>query len=156
MTANDDTPSTGKEASGTDYEIHTDGGVSRRVFLAAAATLGGLPALGGTAAGSTDDDEGARTGDESTDYGPSTVVEAWGDLETWTGGHNKTEVQVSSHPEGIGLQLANGDGVMSVLLLPEDIEPLCRELLDAKAQTKPEAVAHSREWIVEDFREGGR
>lgn len=44
MTANDDTPSMGKEASGTDHELHTDGGVSRREVLSTAAALSVLPA----------------------------------------------------------------------------------------------------------------
>ena len=44
MTANESTPSPGKEASGTDGELQTDGGVSRREVLSAAAALSVLPA----------------------------------------------------------------------------------------------------------------
>lgn len=157
MTANESTPSTGKEASGTDHELHTDGGVSRRVFLGAAAALSALPAVGGaTAAGDTGGDGSARTADESTDYGYSNVVDTSGGLDLHVGmdGNYETSVTVSSHPEGIGLKLSNEIGTMSVLLLPEDIEPLCRELLDAKAKTQPEEVEYSREWIAEDFRGG--
>jgi len=45
-------------------------------------------------------------------------------------------------------------GQMNVLLLPEDIEPLCRELLDARDKTRPEDVECAREWITEDYRDG--
>jgi hypothetical protein len=69
-------------------------------------------------------------GDDEPDYGRNTVVKTSGGLEVWTEGNNETKVQVSSHPEGIGLKLSNGMGQMSVLLLPEDIKPLCRELLE--------------------------
>lgn len=77
-----------------------------------------------------------------------------GGLEVWSEGNHETKVRVSSHPEGIGLKLSNEMGQMNVLLLPEDIEPLCWELLDAKAKTQPEEVEYSREWITEDFRDG--
>jgi len=46
-------------------------------------------------------------------------------------------------------------GQMNVLLLPEDIEPLCRKLLDARDKTRPEDVEGAREWITEDYRDGG-
>lgn len=36
--------------------------------------------------------------------------------------------------EGIGLKLSSEIKQMDVLLLPEDIGPLCRELLNAKAK----------------------
>jgi len=67
MTANDDTPSTGKEpAESIDDELQTDGGVSRRQFLGAAAALAALPAASGTGAAasrievSSDDYESTR------------------------------------------------------------------------------------------------
>jgi len=141
----------------TDYELHTDGGVSRRVFLGAAAALSALPAVGGVAAAEdTSGDESARTADESTDYGYSNVVDTSGGLDLHVGmdGNYETSVTVSSHPEGIGLKLSNEIGAMSVLLLPEDIEPLCRELLDARAKTREDDVEYSREWITEEFRDG--
>jgi hypothetical protein len=140
-----------------DHELHTDGGVSRRVFLGAAATLSALPVAGGaTAAEDTGGDESARTADESTDYGYSNVVDTSGglDLHVGTDGNYETSVTVSSHPEGVGLKLSNEVGTMSVLLLPKDIEPLCRELLDARAKTREDDVEYSREWITEEFRGG--
>lgn len=75
-----------------------------------------------------------------------------GGLEVWSEGNHETKVRVSSYPEGIGLKLSNEMGQMNVLLLPEDIEPLCRELLDAKAKTQPEEVEYSREWITRTTR----
>jgi len=135
-----------------------DSGISRRVFLGAAAALSSLPVVGGTAAadGGNPDDEYVPPKESDIDYGRQNVVNTSGGLELYVGmdGENKTSVTVSSHPEGIGLRLLNEIGGMSVLLLPEDTEPLCRELLDAKAKTRPEDVEHSREWITEDYREG--
>jgi hypothetical protein len=159
MTANEPTPGNGKEPSGTDSELQTDGGVSRRVFLGAAATLSALPAFGGTAAadGGSDETEYVAPKDSDTDYGFNSVVDTSGGLDLHVGadGNYETSVTVSSHPEGIGLRLSNEIATMSILLLPEDIEPLCQELLDAKAKTRPEEVEYSREWITEDFRNGG-
>lgn len=64
MTANDDTPSTDKEPTeSTDHELHTDGGVSRRRFLSAAAALGALPVASGTGAAAS------RLDVSSDDYG---------------------------------------------------------------------------------------
>jgi hypothetical protein len=76
------------------------------------------------------------------------------DLHVGMDGTHETKVQVSSRPEGIGLQLSNQLGAVGVTLLPEDIEPLCRELLDAKAKTRPEYVENRRDRIVEQFRNG--
>ena len=46
-------------------------------------------------------------------------------------------------------------GSMNVLLLPEDIDPLCRELRDAKTKTQPDEVKRSREWLTADYRDRG-
>lgn len=60
MTANDDTPSMGKEpAERNDYEPQADGGMARRVFLGAAAAVSVLPVVGGTASAQ----EGAEAAD---------------------------------------------------------------------------------------------
>lgn len=129
--------------------------MQRRQFLGAAAALSGMPvSVSNVAADGGSDGTNEENGDDEPDYGRNTVVKTSGGLEVWTEGNNETKVQVSSHPEGIGLKLSNGMGQMSVLLLSEDIEPLCRELLDAKAKTQPEEVEYSREWITEDFRGG--
>jgi hypothetical protein len=129
--------------------------MQRRQFLGAAAVLSGIPvSASDVAADGGSDDANEDDGDDEPDYGRNTVVKTSGGLEVWTEGNNETKFQVSSHPEGIGLKLSNQLGQMSVLLLPEDIEPLCWELLDAKAKTQPEEVEYSREWITEDFRGG--
>jgi hypothetical protein len=129
--------------------------MQRRQFLGAAAALSGIPvSASDIAADGGSDDTNEDDGDDEPGYGPNTVVKTSGELEVWTEGNNETAVQVSSHPEGIGLKLSTQLGQMSVLLLPDDIEPLCRELLDAKAKTQPEEVAYAREWITEDFRGG--
>jgi len=127
--------------------------IQRRQFLGAAAALSGLPVSPSAVAADGGDSESADD-DNETDYGRSTVVTTSGGLEVFADGNHETNVTVSSHPEGIGLALSNGMGHMSVLLLPEDIEPLCRELFDAKAKTQPVHVDDAREWITEDFRGG--
>ena len=137
----------------------TENDVSRRTFLGAAAALSTLSAATGTAAadGGGEDEEYVSPKDSDTDYGrPHTVVETSGGLDLHVGmeANYQTSVRVSSHPEGIGLRLSNEIGAMSVLLLPEDIEPLCRELLDAREKTRPDDVEYSREWITEEFRDG--
>jgi len=71
-------------------------------------------------------------------------------------GNHETKVTVSSHPEGIGLTLSNGMGQMNILLLPKDIEPLCRELFDAKEKTQPEEVEYSCESELTRFTYGKR
>jgi len=129
--------------------------MQRRTFLGAAAALSGMPvSASNVVADGGSEDTNEDDGDNEPDYGRNTVVKTFGGLEAWTKGNNETKVQVSSHPEGIGLKLSNGMGQMNVLLLPEDIEPLCEELLDAKAKTKPDEVEYSREWITEDFWDG--
>jgi len=144
--------------AGDGVELLADGGISRRVFLGAAAALSSLPAVGSAAATDDGDSDGEYVppNETDTDYGRQKVVDTSGGLELYVGmeGENKTSVTVSSHPEGIGLRLSNEIGAMSVLLLPEDIEPLCRELLDAREKTRPNDVEYSREWITEDYREG--
>ncbi|MCQ4334820.1 hypothetical protein KM295_15300 [Natronomonas sp. F2-12] len=158
MTANESTPSNGQEASGTEHEPQTDGGVSRRVFLGAAAAVSTLSAVGGTAAadGGGEEEEYVSPKDSDTDYGREKVVDTSGGLDLHVGmdGNYETSVTVSSHPEGIGLKLSNEIGTMHTLLLPEDIEPLCQELLDAREKTRPEEAEYSREWITEEFRDG--
>lgn len=59
--ANDTKPGTGYESSGTDHEPQTDGGLSRRRFMGAAAALSALPALSSRSANATASIEG-RTG----------------------------------------------------------------------------------------------
>jgi hypothetical protein len=129
--------------------------MQRRQFLGAAAALSGMPvSVSNAAADGGSDDTNEDDGNDEPDYGRNTVVKTSGGLEVWTEGNKETKVQVSSYPEGIRLKLSNGMGKMRVLLLPEDIEPLCRELLDAKAKTQPEEVEYSREWITKDYRGG--
>lgn len=145
----------GLQDSGTDSTKDTGSSqqpIQRRQFLGAAAALSGLsvPARDVTVDGCHDGDSDGSNDDP--EYGHSTVVMTSGGLEVWTDGNNETKVQVSSHPEGIGLKLSNKLGQISVLLLPEDIEPLCQELLDAKAKTQPEEVEYTRQWITEDYR----
>lgn len=141
-----------------DYELQTDGGISRRVFLGAATALSTLSAVSGTAAadGRSEEEEYVSPKDSDTDYGYNSVVDTSGGLDLHVGmdENYETSVTVSSHPEGIGLRLSNEIGSMSVLLLPEDIEPLCQELLDASTKTRPDDVKYSREWITEEFRDG--
>lgn len=125
--------------------------MQRRQFLGAAAALSGMP----IPASDVVADGGSNNGGEDSDapdYGRETVVKTSGGLEVFADGNHETKVTVSSHPEGIGLTLSNGMGQMNILLLPEDIEPLCRELLDAREKTQPEEVEYSREWITEDYR----
>jgi hypothetical protein len=64
-------------------------------------------------------------------------------------GNCRTKVEVSRTVEGVGLRLSNARGQMNVLLLPEDVEPLCRELIAARSHTDPAEVEHTREWIGE-------
>ena len=42
-----------------------------------------------------------------------------------------------------------------ILLLANDSEPHCRELLEANAKTQPEEVEHPSERITDDYRDGG-
>lgn len=141
-----------------DYELQTDGGVSRRVFLGAAAAVSTLSAVGGTAAADdgSGEEEYVSPKDSDTNYGYNDVVDTSGGLDLHVGmdGNYETSVTVSSHPEGIGLRLSNEIGTMHTLLLPEDIESLCQELLDARAKTRPDDVEYSREWVTEEFRGG--
>ena len=145
----------GLHDSGTDSIKDTESSqqsIQRPQFLGAAAALSGLSvsARDVTVDGSHDGDSDCSNDDP--EYGHSTVVMTSGRLEVWADGNNETKVQVASHPEGIGLKLSNKLGQISVLLLPEDIEPLCQELLDAKAKTQPEEVEYTRQWITEDYR----
>jgi hypothetical protein len=73
MTATADTPSPGKETSGTANELHTDTGVARRQFLGAAAAAATLPAVSGPTIAIDDsdaeqDDEIVETPDLRNDY----------------------------------------------------------------------------------------
>lgn len=56
--------------------------------------------------------------------------------------------------EGIGLNLSIEINQMDDPMLPKEIEPPWRELLDAKAKTQPDEMEHSREWITIDYRLG--
>lgn len=142
----------------TEHELQTDGGVSRRVFLGAAAALSSLPAVGGTAAadGGSTDHEYVSPKESDIDYGRQKVVDTSGGLKLYVDaeGNRQTSVTVASHPEGIGLKLSNEVGAMSALLLPEDIDQLCQELFDAREKTREGDAEEAREWITEEFRDG--
>lgn len=125
--------------------------MQRRQFLGAATALSGMPIPATDVVADGESEHSDEDGDDP-DYGRETVVKTSGGLEVFADGNHETKVTVSSHPEGIGLKLSNGMGQMSVLLLPDDIEPLCRELLDAREKTQPGEVEYSREWITEDYR----
>jgi len=138
--------------------------MQRRQFLGAAAALSGLPASPDAAEDDSDADDGNDADDSSdaggdtesadaSDYDRTTVVRTSGGLEVPRNGNTETTVKVSSHPEGIGLELSNDIGEMNVLLLPGDIDPLCRELRDAKTKTQPDEVEQSREWLTADYRD---
>lgn len=135
-----------------------DGGIPRRVFLRAGAVFTSLSTDSGMAAtdGGNPDNECVSPKESDIDYGRQNVVNTSGGLELYVAidEENNTSVTVASHPKDIGLCLSNEIGAMNVLLLPEAIELLCRELLDAKSKTLPEDVEHTCEWITEDHREG--
>lgn len=143
--------------AGNGVELIADGGISRRFLLGAAAALSSLPAGDNTTAAGGGDPDGRCRASKRTDidYDREKVADTPGGLELYVGMDEESEtcVTVSSHREGVGLRLSNEIGAMSVLLLPEDIEPLCRELLDARKKTHPDDVEYSREWITEDYRE---
>lgn len=129
--------------------------MNRREFMAVAAALPGFPIPSSDiATDGSSDEAGKDDAEDEIEYGRTTVVNTSGGLEVFADGNHETKVRVSSHPEGIGLTLSNGMGQMNVLLLPEDINPLCEELLEAKAKAQPGEVEYSREWITEDFRDG--
>lgn len=134
-----DTPADCEASAGDDGRAPT-----RRQFLGAAAALSALATGTATAAGT----EVASEDDDASTYASTTVVNTRGGMtvEPPTG---ETEVVVSTFREGIGLKLANRGVQVSALLLPEDIEPLCEELLAARGETNPDDVAAARAWRAE-------
>lgn len=157
MTSEKQSPAKGQERNGTNDELQTEGGLSRRVFLGAAAALSALSSGSSTAAADDEtEEEDVSSEDSGTVFGRDKVVETPGSMELHVGvkGNKKTKLIVSSSPEGIGLKLSNEIGTMHTLLLPEDIEPLCEELLEAREKTRPGDVEHTRDWITEEFRDG--
>ena len=128
----------------------SDGGPSRRVFLGAAAALASLPATGTPArAAPTEGVEPPAA--ETCEPGADPVVATSGMLEVRAGqlDSTQTNVTVTGHPEGVTLQLATDVGALQVLLLPEDIVPLCRRLRAARDQTQSANVEDARTWITE-------
>lgn len=98
---------------------------------------------------STNTDGDQTGGNEST-----SVVDTSGDMNlnsSGEGGH-KTTVEVTRHCGCVGLRLSNEIAAIDVALLPEDIEPLCEELLAAKENVREPNVEETREWITEEFR----
>lgn len=84
----------------------------------------------------------------------NSVVDTSGDMDlnlSSEGGH-KTTVEVTGHCGSIGLRLSNEIAAIDVALLPEDIEPLCEELLAAKESVNETNVEETREWILDEFR----
>jgi hypothetical protein len=128
---------------------------SRRRFLGAAAALASLPTAAVEAAEASDD-QGADADDtvDGRRSGVNAVVETVGGVEIYEDRNLGTEVEVAGYPNGVSLRLSNDLGGMNVLLLPEDVEPLCRQLIAARAETRAEDVADAREWITEDYRPG--
>lgn len=99
------------------------------------------------------DQDGAN--DRLGDYAPTTVLRTSGDLDIHTDmeGGNETSVTVTPQEDCVGLRLSNEIGAIDVALLPEDIDALCDELQEAKEQTQERNVKHTREWIVDEFRD---
>lgn len=132
---------------------HSDRTLPRRIFLGAAGALAGIPLVadGATATAGGDDLDAP----DDSEYGRRTVAQTAGGMAVFSDGNYQTDVRVSSHPEGVGLELSNEAGEMDVLLLPEAVDELCRALRDAQATTNPEDVADTREWISGDDQNGG-
>lgn len=156
MTANEPTPRTGQESSGTDSEhfgfgrwpsadevaqiggpvVATDGGSTRRTFLGAAAALAGLSA---SASGEATESPAVdvSTGDMGSGIASvETGGPVWADVELWGG--NDREAEFSVHAEwlddeqpwvhvGVNTGIANITTSMS----PDRVRRLARELQTA-------------------------
>ena len=103
---------------------------------------------------STENDQ-ESSDDLCGDYEPTTVLRTSGNLDIHTNmeGGNETSVTVTPQKDCVGLRLSNEIGAIDVALLPEDIDELCDELEEAKEKTQEKDVKHTREWIVDEFRD---
>ena len=128
MTANDPTPSSGKEASGTECELQTDGGVSRRVFLGAAAALSALPVVGGSAA-ATDSESDEDVQEDSEE--PDTLNAGFhADRFDFDASYRLRTYQ--DDPEAqVGLEIGAEFGGIMLEMTSERAEQLAEELLEA-------------------------
>lgn len=92
------------------------------------------------------------------DAGSSVVVQRPGGLTVESFGGEPAEVQVRPSKEAVGLAIVTEAGEADVMLMPEDVAPLTRKLVEAAAATDPAAVDEAREWADQlrgDFEGGG-
>ena len=132
MTASETDAPSGVNSDGHDEsiddELQTDGGVSRRVFLGAAAALSALPAVGGTATATDggDGENGQEDGEE-----PDTLNAGFhADRFDFDASYRLRTYR--DDPEAqVGLEIGAEFGGITLEMTSERAEQLANELLEA-------------------------
>ena len=111
-----------------DSEPRTDGGVSRRVFLGAAAALSALPAVGGTAAAT---DGGGDEGGQEDGEEPATLNAGFfADQFDYEASYRLRTYRDDPHAQ-VGLEIGAEFGGVTLEMTSVRAEQLANELLEA-------------------------